>query len=312
MSSPAEPIPVAMAVPVPSSSSRAAASAPPPLAPTHSHQQASTVDDYFLPLSLAQCIRRTVVDVYLGHLDTFLTLTVLVSLPAIVGYQWMRAGYWGSSWLFNYWILPLTRLLADGAAVTATAHIYLRQGQPIPWKVPLQSALSNRLWSRWLLQILRSQRFVGFLLVPTGIFTFVSPLLLLQQASLVGSLVSSWRLVWFHSIGTLITTGIVTFAVTPMLSWLLRRLVGNLVMVNSNDDHLEEDTAELVEDDSLDNFWSQRRQVQEVMVLPLISCLWTVLFLNICIRRRNNPLTRTKLARTMGVQLPPSLSASVY
>ena len=59
----------------------------------------------------------------------------------------------------------------------------------------------------------------------------------------------------------------------PMLSWLLRRLVGNLVMVNNNDYHLE------VENDSLDNFWSQRRQIQELMVLPLISCLWTVLFL---------------------------------
>jgi hypothetical protein len=311
MTTPAEPIPVAQAIHVSSAVTSRPTSTP-------SAAITPAAYSYFQPLSFAQFLRRTI-DVYLGHFDTFLTLTVVVSLPAILGYQWMRQGYWGSSYLFHYLLLPLTRLVADGAAVTATALIYLQQGQPISWKAPLQRAWhTRRLPSLWLLQVLRGSLLGRWVLVPTGMMAFATPLLLLQvRPSLIGSLFTSARLVCMHSIGTLLTTIVVTYGVTPFLSWILRRLVGDLV-VRNNDETIvlktegDDEIIIMSDDDSL-YFFSQRRQVQEVIALPLISCMWTILYLNICIRKRRGGMTRETLAAEMGIPLPPTWStAHIY
>jgi len=312
MSTPAETIPVAQAIPVSRPSDTAASSSSrstPATVPANSN----TPTIYFQPLSFVQLLRR-VWDVYIGHLDTFLALTIATSLPAILGYQWMLQGYWGSSYLFHYLLLPLARLVADGAAVTATALIYLRQGQPISWKEPLQRAWNFNLPSRWLLQVIRGTFLGRWTLVPSGAMTFSTPLLLLQaKPSLIGSLFTSSQLVYLHSIGTLLTTIIVTYGVTPFLSWILRRLVGNLVVMESYSGNGEGDDTDLSnDDDSLSNFFSQRRSVQEVIALPLISCLWTVLYLNICIQRKRGGMTREHLAAEMGVPLPPAVAVSVY
>ena len=85
MTTPAEPIsttpltPVATAVPVTSlAGGRDPSKAVKRNSPTEK-------EDYFQPLTFTQCLRRFL-GVYLGHLDTFLTITALVSLPVLVGY----------------------------------------------------------------------------------------------------------------------------------------------------------------------------------------------------------------------------------
>jgi hypothetical protein len=130
----------------------------------------------------------------LTHISDF--LTIVVPLLALLGY--LMLWILGSSWLFTHHCATNASLLPM-AAVTATAWVYI---QAIPWKLPLHMfettvgvhGILAGIWSLpYLLGIGAHRHVLPFIAPP-----IVAP----NRTRETPNLLTSWRLVRFHSIGT--------------------------------------------------------------------------------------------------------------
>jgi hypothetical protein len=209
-------------------------------------------------------------DIYLGNLDTFLAITLFASLPWILCYDVL--GSFGSYIPFQFLLLPSARIIAEGASITAVAMVYA--GVKPHWKTCFRQA-RKILFSLWFTQVAKALG--GSLLAPLGIWTFSSQLLLLERSGWIRSMTGSTNMVFSYSCWNFVSVFVVSMLVTPLLSVAMRYTCNILV------GYPDEDSK------------PYREQVQDLLLLPLLTCLWTVLYFDIRIKSRG--LTRDRLRR---------------
>lgn len=243
----------------------------------------SVAENYFQPISAFKYYGRAK-DVYLNNLDTFLGFTLAAAILPMIFYQKLDPKDYSRAYIFKFLLIPAAQLFVEASSVWAVAMTYAN-AKP-DWSACMRQAQSY-FGGLWLIELFKSLG--GALLTPLGVFTFSLQILLLEQRGMVGSLKGSIGMVFSSALSNFSTVLFLGLIVCPLLRGLMN-LACALFIGTAREDMQE-----------------FRYQIQSMLVQPLLTCVWTVFYFDVRIRKG---LTREQLQRSLGLTVTGSSTSS--